>query len=115
MNRDALATLDSALFVLSLDDAEVLDEVQATHTLLHNYGANRYLTSSPVASPPASHQSTGGLTSHLTSLSPRMGCLLSTLSMLGEMELLFSVSSMRCTSTPPLTPAVSQVCASHLS
>ena len=42
VNRQALATLDSALFVLSLDDAEVENETDATHTLLHNYGANRY-------------------------------------------------------------------------
>lgn len=41
-NRQALATLDSAMFVLCLDDAEVTNEVEATHTLLHNYGANRY-------------------------------------------------------------------------
>ena len=41
-NREALTILDSALFVLSLDDSEVTDEVQATHTLLHNHGVNRY-------------------------------------------------------------------------
>ena len=41
-NRQALATLDSALFVLSLDDAEIDNETDATHSLLHNYGANRY-------------------------------------------------------------------------
>ena len=41
-NRQALTTLDSALFVLCLDDAEVDNETDATHTLLHNYGANRY-------------------------------------------------------------------------
>ena len=41
-NRQALATLDSAMFVLCLDDAEVTNEIEATHTLLHNYGANRY-------------------------------------------------------------------------
>ena len=46
-NRQALATLDSALFVLSLDDAEVDNETDATHTLLHNYGANRYTVHVP--------------------------------------------------------------------
>ena len=43
-NRESLAKLDSALFVLSLDDSEVADEVGATHTLLHNHGNNRYAT-----------------------------------------------------------------------
>ena len=42
-NREALARLDSAMFVLSLDDEEVNDEVQVTHKMLHNYGANRFL------------------------------------------------------------------------
>lgn len=45
-NRQALATLDSAMFVLCLDDAEVTNEIEATHTLLHNYGANRWFDKS---------------------------------------------------------------------
>ena len=42
-NRQALLTLDSALFVLCLDDAELTNETDTTHCMLHNYGANRYM------------------------------------------------------------------------
>ena len=42
-NRQALLTLDSALFVLCLDDAELTNETDTTHCMLHNYGANRYI------------------------------------------------------------------------
>ena len=40
-NRNALEKIDSALFVLCLDDNQPTTAEDATHTLLHNYGANR--------------------------------------------------------------------------
>lgn len=41
-NRESLEVLDSALFVLCLDDKELTNETEVTHTFLHNYGANRW-------------------------------------------------------------------------
>ena len=45
-NRQALWQVDSALMVLCLDDEDITEPEDATHTLLHNYGRNRsvYLT-----------------------------------------------------------------------
>lgn len=65
-NRQSLATLDSAMFVLCLDDEEVANESTATHSLLHNYGANRSAAPSAcnVAVTSVYPLSADGLTSH---------------------------------------------------
>ena len=40
-NQDQLTAIDSALFVLCLDDSEPTAVDTLSHTMLHNYGANR--------------------------------------------------------------------------
>ena len=42
-NRQALAKIDSALFVLCLDDHEPTTAQDVSHTFLHNHGSNRYV------------------------------------------------------------------------
>ena len=42
-NADALSRIDSALFVVCLDDSDVTAQEQISHNLLHNWGANRYV------------------------------------------------------------------------
>ena len=42
LNSDQLAAVDSAMFVLCLDDSEPTAADSLFHTMLHNYGANRY-------------------------------------------------------------------------
>ena len=44
-NGDQLAAIDSALLVLCLDDGEPTAADTLSHTMLHNYGANRYVPS----------------------------------------------------------------------
>ena len=51
-NRESLEVLDSALFVLCLDDKELTNETEVTHTFLHNYGANRLILNSDLSSHP---------------------------------------------------------------
>ena len=46
-NRRALEVVDSALLVVCLDDAEPHNEVDVTHRMLHNYGANRLVIDIP--------------------------------------------------------------------
>lgn len=41
-NSDQLQAIDGALFVLCLDDHEPTTSESLSHTMLHNYGANRY-------------------------------------------------------------------------
>jgi len=41
-NRSAVEKIDSALFVLCLDDHEPTTPLDVSHTFLHNYGANRW-------------------------------------------------------------------------
>lgn len=40
-NASALGRIDSALFVMCLDDDETTVQEQVSHSLLHNWGANR--------------------------------------------------------------------------
>lgn len=40
-NSEQLNAIDSALFVLCLDDSEPTDAESLSHAMLHNYGANR--------------------------------------------------------------------------
>ena len=40
-NRDSLRRIDSALFVLCLDDSEPDNPTDLSHRMLHNHGANR--------------------------------------------------------------------------
>lgn len=42
-NKDELSAIDSALLVLCLDDSEPVTADTLCHTMLHNYGANRYV------------------------------------------------------------------------
>lgn len=44
VNRQSLQAVDSSLLVVCLDDAHPVDEVDVTHRMLHNYGANRQAT-----------------------------------------------------------------------
>lgn len=41
MNKKSIQCIDSALCMVCLDDHEPVTAVELSHTMLHNYGANR--------------------------------------------------------------------------
>lgn len=46
-NKEELSAIDSALFVLCLDDLEPTSPDTLSHCMLHNYGANRCVDALP--------------------------------------------------------------------